>query len=82
MLMLGRKLRKGGIAVIKVPNFGSVNRMVRGPKWCGIRLPDHVNYFTRDSLTKLADQAGFDIHFPFLLSLPTDDNVVAVLRRK
>ena len=71
--MLGQKLRPGGIAVIKVPNFGSVNRMVRGRKWCGIRLPDHVNYFTRASLTALAKHAGFGISFPFLLSLPTDD---------
>jgi SAM-dependent methyltransferase len=81
VFMLGRKLRPGGIAVIKVPNFGSVNRMVRGRKWCGIRLPDHVNYFTRASLTALAKQAGFGISFPFLLSLPTDDNVVAILRK-
>jgi SAM-dependent methyltransferase len=81
MFMLGRKLRAGALAVVKVPNFGSVNRMVRGRNWCGIRLPDHVNYFTRGSLTKLADQAGFGIKFPFLLSLPTDDNVIAVLRK-
>jgi SAM-dependent methyltransferase len=81
VLMLGRKLRAGGIAALKVPNFGSVNRMVRGAKWCGIRLPDHVNYFTKASLTALAGQAGLAIRFPLMLSLPTDDNVVAILRK-
>jgi SAM-dependent methyltransferase len=81
MLLLGRKLRADGVAALKVPNFGSINRKVRGAKWCGIRLPDHVNYFTKASLAELARQSGLAIRFPFLLSLPTDDNVVAVLRR-
>jgi hypothetical protein len=81
MIMLGRKMRAGGIAVIKVPNYGSLNRRIMGRSWCGIRLPDHVNYFSRSSLRLLARQAGFSIAYPFLLSLPTDDNVIAILRR-
>lgn len=77
---LRRALREDGVAVVKVPNYGSINRRVMGRKWCGIRLPDHVNYFTRSSLTRMVTDAGFDIHFPLLLSLPTDDNMIAVLR--
>ncbi len=79
--VLGRKMRPDGIAVVKVPNWGSVNRMVMRGGWCGIRLPDHVNYFTPASLREMARKAGFATQFPFLLSLPTDDNMIAVLRR-
>ena len=45
-----RVLKPDGIAVVKVPNFGSVNRHVKGRKWCGFRYPDHLNYFTRSTL--------------------------------
>ncbi len=78
---LSRKLKPGGVAVVKVPNYGSINRRVMGGGWCGIRLPDHVNYFTRGSLTALAAKHGLSIRFPFLLSLPTDDNMIAILTR-
>jgi len=78
---LACKLKRGGIAVVKVPNYGSINRRVMGAKWCGIRLPDHVNYFTRRSLAALAGRYGLQVRFPFLLCLPTDDNMIAILRR-
>ena len=39
----------GGVAIVKVPNYGSLNRMVMGGNWCGFRIPDHVNYFTKSS---------------------------------
>ena len=77
--VLSRKLKPGGVAVVKVPNYGSINRRMMGGAWCGIRLPDHVNYFTRGSLAALAGRHGLAIRFPFLLSLPTDDNMVAIL---
>jgi SAM-dependent methyltransferase len=79
---LSRKLMPGGVAVVKVPNYGSINRKVMGGGWCGIRLPDHVNYFTRSSLTALAQRHGLAVRFPFFLSLPTDDNMVAILHRR
>jgi SAM-dependent methyltransferase len=78
---LSRKLKRGGIAVIKVPNYGSINRRVMRGGWCGIRLPDHVNYFTRGSLGALAKRHGLAVRFPFLLCLPTDDNMIAMLTR-
>ena len=80
VLAVGRKLRPDGVAVVKVPNYGSINRRVMGRAWCGFRLPDHVNYFTRGSLARLAADSGLAASFPFWLSLPTDDNIVAILR--
>ena len=43
---LRRVLRPGAPVIVKVPNYGCINRVVRGAKWCGFRHPDHVNYFT------------------------------------
>lgn len=80
LAVLARKMRRDGMAVVKVPNWGSLNRRVMRGGWCGIRLPDHVNYFTPASLREMAAKAGFSTHYPFLLSLPTDDNMIAVLR--
>lgn len=78
---LARVLRPGGVAIVKVPNYGSLNRMVMGTKWCGFRVPDHVNYFTKASLTQMAERNGFRVELPLLWSLPTDDNMWAILHR-
>ena len=51
-------LRQDGLIVLKVPNFASWNRHLRGQKWCGFRYPDHVNYFTPKSLAILCEQTG------------------------
>ena len=73
---------KGGIAVIKVPNYGSVNRMVTGSRWCGLRFPDHLNYFTPSSLRKMAVDCGFQIRrFTFLDRLPTSDNMGMIIEK-
>ena len=48
-----RVLKKGGLAIIKVPNFNCWNRRLRRNNWCGFRFPDHVNYFTPETLTKI-----------------------------
>ena len=79
---LRRALVPGGIVLVKVPNFASWNRHLMGGRWCGVRLPDHVNYFTPAALRRMADAAGFDTELPPLLSLPTDDNLIAVLTRR
>ena len=47
---LHRTLAPGGVALVKVPNYASLNRRVTGRKWCGFRYPDHLNYFTPASL--------------------------------
>jgi SAM-dependent methyltransferase len=74
-------LKPGAIAVVKVPNFGSLNRRIMGRNWCGFRFPDHVNYFTPASLAAMARSAGFQIRSGVLERLPTSDNMWAVLTR-
>lgn len=78
---LHAKMAPGGLAAVKVPNYGSLNRRVLGRKWCGFRWPDHVNYFDKPHLRRLAEDAGFSFRVPFLCGLPTDDNVLALFIR-
>lgn len=73
------KLMPGAPLIIKVPNAGSWNAKVMGQNWCGVRLPDHVNYFTWNSLSALARDAGYSVRAPFGVNLPTNDNMWAIL---
>ena len=76
-----RARKPTGAVYVKVPNYGSVNRVVTGKNWCGIRLPDHVNYFTPSSLKAMAAKAGFSMQIKNPLNLMFDDNIHALLRR-
>jgi SAM-dependent methyltransferase len=78
---LHRVLRPGGVVIVKVPNYGSLNRMVMGRKWCGFRYPDHLNYFTPATLRAMAEQCGYRASFGLMGRLPTSDNMHAVLTR-
>lgn len=78
---LGRTLKPGGVAIVKVPNFASVNRRVMGRRWCGFRHPDHLNYFTPATLTEMASKSGFRTWFGLTWRFPTDDNMWALLRK-
>lgn len=79
---LHRVLEPRSPVIIKVPNHGCFNRRVRGRRWCGYRLPDHVNYFTPATLRALLRRAGYTIvrcrwfdHGPF------NDNMWMVAER-
>lgn len=79
---LQRVLAPSGFAVIKVPNYGSLNRSVMGSRWCGFRYPDHLNYFTPMTLRVMAAKAGFQTYFGLTGALPTSDNMWAVLTKR
>lgn len=75
------KLAPTGAAIVKVPNFASLNRKVRGRRWCGFRFPDHVNYFTPRTLRLLAEEAGYTVEKGSAADRPLlGDNMYAVLR--
>jgi predicted SAM-dependent methyltransferase len=76
-----RALKDTGALFIRVPNFASINRHVIGPKWCGFRYPDHVNYFTLATLTETARRTGFDTTLINKIALPVDDNISVLLRK-
>ncbi|MFD0985908.1 class I SAM-dependent methyltransferase [Methyloligella solikamskensis] len=76
-----RVLKPEGAIFIRVPNFASVNRHLRGGKWCGFRHPDHVNYFTPTSLKAMAADCGLKMTLLNPIRLPLDDNINAILER-
>jgi SAM-dependent methyltransferase len=78
---LRRTLAPGGVALVKVPNYASLNRRVTGRKWCGFRYPDHLNYFTPASLARMAAECGYEARFGLTDRLPTSDNMYAALVR-
>jgi len=78
---LHRVLTPAGFAVVKVPNYGSLNRIVMGRRWCGFRYPDHLNYFAPDTLRAMAASAGFRASFGLSGRIPTSDNMWAVLTK-
>lgn len=77
-----QKLSKQGVIIVKVPNFNSWNRHLRGKNWCGFRWPDHVNYFTPGTLRLLVERVGLRVLRMNLMDrMPTSDNMWAVLQR-
>lgn len=76
-----RVLRPGGVVLVKVPNFGSLNRMVMGAKWCGLRYPGHINHFTENTLSKMGEKAGFNVHHGLTFTLPTSDTMYAAFKK-
>lgn len=56
-----KALKPKGLVIIKVPNYGCILRRIQGPKWCGFRLPDHVNYFTPATLRQLCEAKKFKV---------------------
>jgi len=80
---LSRVLRPGSAIILKMPNYACWNRRMRGKSWCGFRLPDHVNYFTPNTLRTMLGQQGFEIvRFTFLDRLWTNDNMWCVARKQ
>jgi hypothetical protein len=79
---LHQRLTPDGEIVLKVPNFSCWNRKVLGKKWSGFRFPDHVNYFTPQTLKRLAHEAGFRISRQWIIDrFPFSDNMYAVLTK-
>ena len=77
-----RILRPGAHLIIKVPNYGCLNRIVMGQRWCGFRYPDHVNYWTPETLIKIIKDTGFQIvRFNIWDRFPTSDNMWLVARK-
>ncbi len=73
-------MKPGAACIVKVPNYACINRRFTGANWCGFRYPDHVNYFTPQSLQQLALQCGFaEVRQRWVDRLPSSDNMYAVL---
>lgn len=82
LCVVARVLRPGGVTVIKVPNFASWNRVIRGVEWCGIRLPDHCNYFAPATLAAFLRRSGLEpLPGSFTDTFPTSDSLWMAAKR-
>jgi 2-polyprenyl-3-methyl-5-hydroxy-6-metoxy-1,4-benzoquinol methylase len=80
-----RLLTPGGLVVVRVPNdFNELQLIARRtlgkPSWW-IAPPDHINYFTFESLARFLDRMGFDVvhaqgDFPMEMFLLMGDDYV------
>lgn len=74
-----RVLKPDGAMIIKVPNYSSFNRRVRGARWCGYRYPDHVNYFTPTTFRRMLEDCGLGLRrFRWNDRIPVSDNMWAI----
>lgn len=77
-----RQLAPHGQIIVKIPNYASLSRRIRGAKWCGFRWPDHVNYFTPDTLRMAAEKTGLSMTRMNLFDRsPLSDSLYAVFGR-
>jgi len=61
MAMLHSLLEDDGIVVLVTPNYQSWQRRLFQKKWFQFKPIEHINYFTRSSLTQLAESTGFSV---------------------
>jgi SAM-dependent methyltransferase len=73
-------LKPGGVFLVKTPNYDCWLRTLRGPRWSGYRWPEHVQYFTPATLSRLAHAAGFSV--VRVEPHPLNDNFWLVMRRE
>ena len=57
---INRLLKPGGLIVVEIPNFDSPSRKRFGKHWFLYHLPRHLSHFTKNSLTGLMNECGFE----------------------
>lgn len=58
---IGRILNDDGLLVVAVPNIDSLVAKIFKTYWYGLQLPIHLIAFTPDTITRMLNQAGFDV---------------------
>ena len=62
-----RLLKPGGLVVCGVPNRNSFDAQIFGPYWAGLDFPRHCSVFSKNHVTQVLKQSGFqDAEFIFL----------------
>ncbi len=67
-----RLLAPQGVAVIKIPNYTSFERMFFGRYWHSLDIPRHVHIFTRESMRSYARKTGFVLEETHFSLVPND----------
>ena len=58
---IAQLLRQGGIAMIGVPNFASLEAKIAGAGWFHLDVPRHLYHFTPSTLKALVEEAGLRV---------------------
>jgi 2-polyprenyl-3-methyl-5-hydroxy-6-metoxy-1,4-benzoquinol methylase len=61
LALCGEFLRPGGIVLLTTPDFASALARITGKAWRNMTPPQHLWYFTRESMTRLALAAGLEV---------------------
>jgi SAM-dependent methyltransferase len=56
-------LKPGGIIILTTPDFASIFARISGKSWRNMTPPQHLWYFTPDSMTRMAAAAGLEVCF-------------------
>lgn len=54
-------LKPGGVLVVEVPNFGSLQARVFGRSWFALMVPEHVWHFAPATLGRMLEQSRFAV---------------------
>jgi 2-polyprenyl-3-methyl-5-hydroxy-6-metoxy-1,4-benzoquinol methylase len=66
--LIARWAKPGGHVVIEVPNWRSMHRRGAGPAWSGLRLREHIAYYTPATMAATMRRAGLE---PVAVTTPT-----------
>jgi SAM-dependent methyltransferase len=55
-------LRPGGAMILTTPDFASALARITGKSWRNMTPPQHLWYFTRESMTRMATAAGLEVY--------------------
>lgn len=58
LLRVNRILKSGGLLLIEVPNWASMERRIKGMNWLYV-VDHHVNYLCKRTLDQLVEPLGF-----------------------
>lgn len=62
MQRVAELVKSGGVFELATPDVGSIPARLTGKRWIGYKLSDeHVYYFSVKTLTRMLDEAGFDV---------------------
>jgi SAM-dependent methyltransferase len=56
-----RVVDENGLLVIEIPQWNSAGRIVRRSSWAQFRPPEHINFFTKGSLSAALQRSGWEV---------------------
>lgn len=54
-------LRPGGVLYLTTPNYKALSKTILGKKWNMVEYPEHLSYYTKQSLSELFIENGFKV---------------------